>query len=392
MRMSTHLADRMAALQAFLTARAIDVAVFSYATDLYYYTGSTQPLYLLVPRSGTPCVLARKALARIAEEAPGVALYPFTGSKELAAVFAQYPAARVGLTLDTLSAASYQRLLLFFGGAEVVDIAHDVRLLRMVKDNEEIGILRRAGKIISGVPALVRSTLKHRISELELSAALEFFFRTAGHDMLIRSRREGVEMSACGICVAGVRALAGSKFEGIAGGVGLSPAVPYGATRTVIAPGEPILIDIAFVLEGYHLDQTRMACLGQPSQTVADAYAAMLDVQEVVFDALHPGTPWEDVYLAAADRAAALGYADTFMGVGREQVKFVGHGVGLELDEPPVLAPKLRAPLAANMTLAIEPKVALPGIGVVGIEDTVLITEKGIERLTICSQEMIVVA
>ncbi|OPZ83570.1 MAG: putative peptidase [bacterium ADurb.Bin429] len=145
------------------------------------------------------------------------------------------------------------------------------------------------------------------------------------------------------------------------------------------------------MLEGYHVDQTRMACLGQPPSTVTDAYAAMLDVQGKVFDALRPGTPWEDMYQLATDRAAELGYADVFMGQGREQVKFVGHGVGLELDEPPVLAPKLRAPLAANMTLAIEPKVALPGIGIVGIEDTVVIRETGVERLTICSPEMIVV-
>jgi Xaa-Pro dipeptidase len=384
-------AQRLTALQALLAERGIDLAVLQFATDLYYYTGSTQPLYLLVPRTGEACVLARKALARIEEEAPGYPLYPFAGSKDLAAVFGKYPAVRVGFTLDTLSAASFQRLLPFFPGAEVVDLAADIRALRMVKDEAEIAILTRAGHIMAMVPELVRTHLRPGVTELALSAALEYAFRLAGHDLLIRSRREGVEMSACGICVAGARTLAGSKFEGIAGGVGLSPAVPYGATRTVIAPGEPILIDIAFVLEGYHLDQTRMACLGAPAAEVTRAYDAMLDVQAAVFAALRPGTPWEEVYTLAANRAAALGYADTFMGRGREQVKFVGHGVGLELDEPPVLAPKLRATLAANMTLAIEPKVALPNLGVIGIEDTVVIREGGIERLTVCPPEMIII-
>ncbi|HOS44612.1 MAG TPA: aminopeptidase P family N-terminal domain-containing protein, partial [Armatimonadota bacterium] len=195
-------AQRLATLQALLTERGLDLAVLHYATDLYYYTGSTQPLYLLVPRAGQACLLARKALARIAEEAPALPLHPFAGSKELAAVFAQYPAARVGLTLDTLSAATFQRLRPCFAEAETVDIAADVRALRMVKDEEEIATLARAGNILSGLPALVRAHVTRRVTELELSAALEFFFRTAGHDLLIRSRREGVEMSACGICVA----------------------------------------------------------------------------------------------------------------------------------------------------------------------------------------------
>ncbi len=197
-------------------------------------------------------------------------------------------------------------------------------------------------------------------------------------------------MSGSGVCVAGVRTLAGTKFEGVCGGTGLSPAVPYGATETIIAEGEPIVLDFAFVRHGYHIDQTRMASWGRPSDTVQRAYEAMLDVQQRVFDALRPGTRWEDVYAIALARAAESGYADTFMGVGREQVSFVGHGVGLELDEPPFLAPRMPYPLEVGMTIAVEPKVALPGIGVVGIEDTIVVRDGAPDRLTTCSQEWIV--
>lgn len=387
------LTARLQKLQAMLARREIDLAVLQFATDLYYYTGSVQPLYLLVPQTGDPCLVARKALTRITEEAPQLALSAFGGSKELAAIAERLggtTAQRVACTLDTASSATVQRLARLFPQAEIVDCSWDMRTLRMVKDAEEIGILARAGQILAHIPALVREHFRPGITELELSAALEHAFRLQGHDMLIRSRREGMEMSACGVVSAGVRTLAGTKFEGICGGTGLSPAVPYGATRTPIAPGEPILIDIAFVLEGYHCDQTRQACWGQPSAAITRAYNAMLQIQHAVFAALRPGGTWEEIYALSAAMAADLGYADTYMGVGREQVKFVGHGVGLELDEPPFLAPGMPALLENGMTLAIEPKVALPGIGVIGIEDTVVMREDGMERLTPCAQEMVV--
>lgn len=385
--------ERLRKLQALLEQKELDAAVLQYATDLYYYTGSVQPLYLLVPRSGEACVLARKSLTRIEEEVRELPLRAFDSTAELVAILEQTgvrSAHRLGFTLDTASYVSVQRFQRLCPQAEIVDLSWDLRQLRMVKSAEEIAILTRAGEIMTRVPEWVRAHFTPGMSELALSAEMECEFRRQGHDLLIRLRREGVEMSACGVCVSGLQTLAGTKFEGICGGTGLSPAVPFGATRQPILQATPILLDFAFVLEGYHLDQTRMACWGQPPAEVRKAYDDMLTVQQTVFDALRPGARWEDVYQRALAQVVELGYADTFMGVGSEQVSFVGHGVGLELDEPPFLAPRMPYPLAEGMTLAIEPKVALPGIGVVGIEDTVVVRDGAPERLTICSQEFIV--
>jgi len=386
---------RLRALQALLDQRDVDLVVLQYATDLYYYTGSVEPSYLLVPRRGAARMAARKALERIQQEAGQLPLQAFASSAELAAIFAGAgagAATHVGLTADTLSYASALRLHKFFPQADIVDLSWDIRTLRLVKSEEEIDIQRRAGQMMAQMDEQIRAAFYPGISELALSAALECACRAQGHDMLIRCRREGVEMSGCGICVAGQRTLAGTKFEGVCGGAGLSPAAPYGATACAIAPGEPILVDFAFMLEGYHLDQTRMACWGAPSAEVRRAYDAMLQVQAAVFAVLQPGVTWETPYRVAEALASELGYADIFMGSGREQVKFIGHGVGLELDEPPILAPRMADTLAANMVLAIEPKVALPEIGVVGIEDTVVIRPDGVERLTVCPQEIVVLS
>jgi Xaa-Pro aminopeptidase len=386
------MTDRIARLQQTLAAREIDLAIFTANADIYYLSGSVQPLYLLVPRVGAPFLLARKAIGRIAEESR-LPVHAFVGTKDLLAILdatGVRGARRVGYTLDTTAFATVERLRGLFPEAETADVSWEARALRMVKDADEIAIFRRAAGVMAELPARLRRLFRPGMTELELSAALEYEHRLAGHDSLIRLRREGTEMSAHGVVNAGGRTLAGTKFEGICGGTGLSPAVPYGATRTPIAPGEPIVVDIAFQMEGYHLDQTRLACWGEPSAEVAAAYAAMLEIEATVLQAMRPGALWQDVFALSAEMAAAHGYADVYMGSGHDQVRFVGHGVGLELDEPPFLAPKMPYPLEPGMVIAIEPKVALPGVGVVGIEDTVLVTETGVESITTCAREIVV--
>jgi Xaa-Pro aminopeptidase len=391
---SMEFTERIARLQQHLRTQAIDLAILNENSDLYYYTGSISPLYLFVPAVGEPIMLARKAITRVEQEVTHLPLAPFTSTKDLTAILTSrglLTARRLAFTLDSAAYATVTRFQRLFPAAETVDLSWAIRTLRMVKSSAEIAVLQRAGVVMQRVPELVHTLFHPGITELELGAALEYDFRLHGHGALIRLRREGVEMSAFGVCTSGVNSLTGTKFDGICGGRGLSGAVPFGATRDVIARGAPVVLDFAFTLDGYHLDQTRMCCWGEPSTAVTDAFQAMLTVEEAIMRDLVPGTSWDAVYLQAVALAEELGYADTVMGMGSERVKFVGHGVGLELDEPPFLAPGMPLPLAEGMTLAIEPKVALPGIGVVGIEDTVVIGPNGADRFTICEREMIVV-
>lgn len=383
---SEELNTRIASLKRHLASKEIDLAILSQNSDIYYYAGSVQPLYLMIPADGEPFALARKAITRISAEVKHLAIEPFSGGKDLAAILARRGltnAHRIGLTLDTISYASATRLLRLFPQAEMQDIAWDIRMLRAVKSESEIAIQRKAGEIMARVPEIVASSLEPGITELELSALIESYFRLNGHGSLVRFRREGIELPGFGVCSSGINSLAGTKFEGICAGVGLSSGTPYGAGNDPIANGTTIILDFAFNLDGYIIDQTRMACIGKPSAEVAKAYDAMLEIEQELIGLLRPGTIWEDVYNHAVKLADKMGYTDTFMGFGTERVKFVGHGVGTELDEPPYLAPEMKYELKAGMVLAIEPKVALPGIGVIGPEDTLVVREGNPEYLTI---------
>jgi Xaa-Pro aminopeptidase len=386
------LTVRIGKLQHYLSTKEIDLAILNVNSDLYYYIGSIQPLYLLVPAEGQPLLLARKSMQRIREEAAHIKLEPFSGTKDLIRIIGENGfagAKKLGLTFETTAYATILRWQQLFSNAELVDLSWDIRALRMVKSEFEIAIQARAGVIMAKVPSLIRKNFIPGMTELELSAIIENYFRLNGHGVLVRCRREGIEMSF-GVCSAGINTLAGTKFDGICAGVGISAAMPYGAGYAQIRRGIPVLLDYAYNLEGYHVDQTRMFSWGEPSSEVLRAYDAMLQVEGSIVNRLKPGQTWGEIYDAALQLAVELGYEKEFMGLEPEKVKFVGHGVGLELDEPPFLAPKNDFPLMAGMVVAVEPKVSLPGVGVIGIEDTLVIRENSPEAITTAANEFLV--
>jgi Xaa-Pro aminopeptidase len=117
----------------------------------------------------------------------------------------------------------------------------------------------------------------------------------------------------------------------------------------------------------------------------------MLDIQERIKTLATPGTPSGDLYTAAVEMAHQRGLGDNFMGVGDDRIRFIGHGVGLELDEFPFLAEGQQTELKAGMVVALEPKLIFPGKGVVGIENTHVVTPDGLEQLTHADQQIVCV-
>src|SRR5204862_3752221 len=142
---------------------------------------------------------------------------------------------------------------------------------------------------------------------------------------------------------------------------------------------------------GYIADGSRTYSLGPVSQQMQDTYKYIVELNNWIEDQLRPGNIPGAIYQSILDRVAATSFAPHFMGAGENQVRFVAHSVGLELDEIPVIAPKFDTPLEAGVVLAVEPKVFYPGLGGVGVENTYLITENRCERLTQCPQEIFTV-
>ena len=151
------------------------------------------------------------------------------------------------------------------------------------------------------------------------------------------------------------------------------------------------MVDYVFALNGYYSDHTRIFSIGDLPDDLMTAHAAMLDVQDLIKKEARPGVPGGEIYEMALERTRQLGYEKNFQGTDNERVRFVGHGVGIELDEYPFLAAGQKMALEENMTLALEPKLIFPEKGVVGIENTHVVTASGLDQLGQFQDEVFVV-
>ena len=232
--------------------------------------------------------------------------------------------------------------------------------------------------------------LREGMSEIELAGRVEARARALGHQGIVRMRMWGSELFY-GHLMAGPSAAVPSFLASPTGGSGVGPAVAQGPSMRPIRRHEPILVDYVFVFNGYLADHTRIFSLGRLPADLERAHAAMLVLQAEVKAATRPGVPSGHLYQVALESAARQGYAAFFMGADERRVRFVGHGIGLELDEFPFLAQGQELPLQAGMVFALEPKLVFPGRGVVGIENTHLVTAGGVEQLTRLDEEIMVV-
>ncbi len=170
-----------------------------------------------------------------------------------------------------------------------------------------------------------------------------------------------------------------NRYPGLWRGVTVQDCSPM--IRELRAIKSPFEIDLIQQAAGL-ADHTRIYCLGELPDQLMDAHMAMLELQTLVSREARPGTRAGDLYDLALDFVKIKGYENFFMGGDEQRVSFIGHGIGLELDEFPFLAAGQKMKLREGMIIALEPKLIFPEQGVVGIENTHLVTADGLERLT----------
>jgi Xaa-Pro aminopeptidase len=287
----------------------------------------------------------------------------------------------LGLEMDVLPVNQYRVYADLFPDARLIDVSDDIRRVRAVKSTYEIDQIRFAARMADEVAATMATHLREGMMEVELAGLIEGEARKRGHQGVVRMRMWGGELFY-GHLLAGPRGAVPSYLASPTGGAGLTPAVAQGAGFSPIRAREPILLDYVFAWNGYIADHTRIFAIGGVPEDLLKAHEAMLTVQETVKRAIHPGAIAGDLYSLAVDAAKAMGVDQWFMGSDDSRVHFIGHGIGLELDEYPFLAKGQETVLASGMVIALEPKLIIPGKGVVGIENTLLVTESGVEQLT----------
>lgn len=389
----SEIAARIGALQQALRRQGLDAALILQKADLYYYSATIQQAHLFVPAEGEALLMVNKVLKRARLESPLSRTVALESPKKIPETLKDHDLPmpkRLGLELDVLPTNLYFMLSGIFPGAELKDISGDIRLLRSVKSAYEIELMREAARYSDRVAAAVPDLVQEGMTEIGLAGRVEAEARRMGHQGIVRMRLWGSELFY-GHLLAGPSGGVPSYLASPTGGSGVSPAVAQGAGFRRIRRHEPILVDYVFAYRGYISDHARIFSIGALPEELAQAHAAMLDLQKRIMTMAVPGTASGAVYDFALEQAERSGYGRHFMGVGAERIRFVGHGVGLELDEFPFLNAGQRLELQAGMIIALEPKLIFPGKGVVGIENTHLVTPAGLEPLGRFPDEVCVV-
>ena len=384
---------RLRNLQRWMQDHSLDAVFIFQDADLFYFAGTVQAGMLCVPAQGEPLYLVQKSVSRARMESPWQRLVPFPGFKKVPEWLANeglMNLRRIGIETDVLPTNYYLRLRESFPQAEFIDASDSIRRIRMIKSDYEIEQIRRAAGMLRATFERIPSWIHPGVTELELTARIEGHLRSLGHQGIVRMRAFNQRIGY-GTLSSGASAAYPTSFPGPVGFVGLYAAVPSGGSEHKLAAGDPIMADFVGGYGGYIADKTRIFVLGEPGREMADAHRFALDLNREIESMLKPGTLCSSIYQHALERVKDSPYASGFMGAADSQVRFVGHGVGLELDELPVLAGGFDVPLASGMTIAVEPKIIFAERGGVGIENTYRVTESGFENLTVFPEEIITV-
>lgn len=295
--------------------------------------------------------------------------------------------AKLMLEGDELSYTEYTRLAACFPETTVVNGTPLIRKARSVKTNIEIEMFRRSGIAHTKAYEQIPSVYRPGMTDRQLSIEIERLMRLEGCLGIFRTFGQSMEIFM-GSLLAGDNATAPAPYDFALGGEGLDPSIPIGANGALLQPGQSFMVDMGGNFYGYMGDMSRVFSIGKLPEKAYAAHQTCLDVQAAVIEKAKPGAVCEDLYNTAIDIVTKAGFADYFMGVG-QKAKFIGHGIGLEINEAPVLAPRMKQELEPGMVFALEPKIVLPGVGPLGIENSWVVTADGVEKLTLCKEEII---
>lgn len=390
---ATELEYRCKQLQNLMIDHGLDAILMMQNADLFYFTGTVQSGCLYLPVSGQPLYLVRRDVARARMESGLKEVIPFGSPKDLPGITAEYryqEPKRIGMEFDVLPVGLFERYRKIYPNAEFVDATPLIRQVRMIKSHYEIHLMQDAARQVDLVYQRAKEAIREGISDLELAAELEYVARKNGHLGLIRMRVFNGEM-LFGHTFSGTDSAVPAYTDTPFGGLGPSPSFGQGASYKQINRNEPIIIDFAGSIDGYLVDQTRVFSLGPLSERLTRGFNDMLKVQGLMKELACEGISWGELYDRCHALACELGYADSFMGAKGAQVSFIGHGIGVEIDEFPFIAKGFKdQPLQIGMAWAFEPKVVFPGEGAVGIENTFYLSNEGLKQLTYSDDALVI--
>ncbi len=387
------IGQRIARFQELLQQHDIQGALISQNVDLFYFSGTIQRSYLFIPAQGKPLLAVQRDFERALRESPLEQIIPLKNNRQLGQILAEFGYSlreRIGLEMDVLPARLYLGLQRDFPKADFVDVSELIKRVRMIKSNYEISQIRKGCEILNQIMREAQRSIRPGMTELEVDGLLGGLARRLGHQGRLRMRGYNQEMFYAHV-FCGQTATIPSSLKAPLGGLGTTPAIAQGASFNRIAENEPIIIDFGVGINGYVTDITRTFVVGKLPRKLQEAYSFAKEVKDFMEEWVRPGKRCSGLYWEIMRLVRQRGYQDHFLGYKGHQVSFVGHGIGLEIDEYPLIAPNFHMEFEENMVFAFEPKLVFPGMGAVGVEDDYRVTKTGVERLSTYNDSLLTV-
>lgn len=357
------------------------VALFN-SINHYYFTGTIQNGILLIQKEGEAVYWVRSSYERACDESLFPSIKKMHSFRDVAVNFKPKSEA----VFLEIGSTSYQKVQMFikylpFSKIESVDKA--ISICRAVKTPYELSLVIEAGNIHRRIlEESLPPYFKEGMSEAELSTILFSVMMEEGHQSVVRFSSSESDM-LIGTVAFGENSLYPTLFDGPGGNKGLHPSTPfYGSRERKLKPGDLAFIDIGCGKEGYHTDKTMTYVFrGELSSEAVIAHNKCREIESLAASMLKPGAIPSEIYKNIMDGLDSS-FLENFMGYGKRQVKFIGHGVGLYIDEYPAIAKGFDQPLEENMIIALEPKKGITGVGMVGVENTYIVTPQGGKLIT----------
>ncbi len=387
------LRDRIERLCKAITKRydEWDTAVILSRVSQYYFTGTMQDGILIIKRNGEAMYFARRSYDRARIESPLTCIYPMESYRDAAAAAGR----ELGNTLfetELLTVGTLERIKKHFSIEKMYSLDNIIFEVRAIKSPYELHCMKESGKQHQKLlDEIVPSILKEGMSEVDFTAELYRYMLKIGFHGVSRFSRYQTEMIA-GQIAFGENSLYHTNFDGPGGMKGMSAAVPIiGSRDRFLRKGDLVFVDIGFGMYGYHSDRTQVYMFGEtPSAEVVRAHRKCIEIQKQAAELLKPGSIPSRIYESVMSGIEEE-FLENFMGFGSRKVKFLGHGIGLHIDEPPAIAEGFDRPLEENMVIALEPKKGIAGVGMVGVEDTYIVTPEGGQLITGGEKDIIAV-
>ncbi len=363
-----------------MRARNADGLLVASSINLFYLAGGVYRGYIYIGLESDPVVF-------MIPPAEWKGAHSIRKPEQIPAIIGeQHAPKRLALEFDDLFYSEIERLAKLWPDAEIVNGSAILRGARIVKTDKELEMMREDGRRQAAVYSRIKYCYQEDMTDMEFQIEIERMLRREGCLGYLRAAGSRMELNM-GSVISGANADVPSPYDFSMGGAGADPSLPVGASGTTMHPGVTVMVDMNGGFNGYQTDMTRVWSIGSIPDRAHECHECSRAILRDLERFSLPSEEIGEMYRRASKIASEAGLHEYFMGH-RFHVAFIGHGVGIELNEQPVVMERNKMKLEKGMTIALEPKFVLPEIGALGVENTYIVTDKGLENITVLNEEI----